>query len=338
MIVCYLRSSTLAAWDFCPFQAWLNYGLGIGGEPGDGWAVPPSHKKADKGTITHKALELLAGAKLAAQRGEAEFGNDETGGRYPADITPEQALEEAWWHYTSRLTHWDWRPTDRDDCMAWVNAACSAAGGLFDPRRRTVVWPEKYFDLPIERPWAEWPSGEDGRPGRLAIRGTVDLVVEAGDGVYELVDWKTGQRKDWSTGETKDWKKLRNDTQLRLYHYALSRLLPDAREIIISIVFLRDGGPFSLPFSREDLAATEGMLRARFEEMRCCVRPRRIKGDPTHGWKCDRLCQYELNRWPGTDRTVCDHMHAELLELGMVGATDRYRTERAAKYSGGGRT
>ena len=86
----------------------------------------------------------------------------------------------------------------------------------------------------------------------------------------------------------KTCRKLRDDPQLRIYHYALSRLYPGEKYIIMSIVFLRDGGAFSLDFGPADLPRTEAMLRERFEAVRDCQRPRRIIDDPGKRWKFRR--------------------------------------------------
>lgn len=318
--------------------------LGLGANAENGWEVPASQKKADKGSVVHKILELLASKKLAEQQGLADFADAELGASWPAaSFTVDDAVEAAWRHYTTRGPFvWDAR--DYRDVRAWTHEALHAAGGLFNPLRREVLWPEKYFDLTIDRPWARYRYDTPDGPleGCLAIKGTMDLTVRV-DGrpdAVELVDWKTGMRKDWATGLPKDWRKLRDDPQLRLYHYALARLLPEVEHIVITIVYVQDGGPFSLDFGPDDLARTEQMLRERFEAVRDCQRPRRILNDPEHSWKCKRLCVFGKNNWPGTGRTACEHVHRELVALGMERVTARYgRSEAFRQYgSGGGMT
>jgi hypothetical protein len=104
-------------------------------------------------------------------------------------------------------------------------------GGMFNPLNMTIVQPEQYFDFTIDEPWARYAyTLPDGRrlEGQLALKGTVDLIAEENPETLHYTDWKTGMRKDWATGKPKDWKKLRDDPQLRLYHYALSRLIRTA--------------------------------------------------------------------------------------------------------------
>ena len=51
MIITYLRSSSYGTHSMCPQQYMMEYILGI---------RSPSNQKADKGTIVHKVMEILA--------------------------------------------------------------------------------------------------------------------------------------------------------------------------------------------------------------------------------------------------------------------------------------
>jgi len=325
-------------------QYYLNYVLGLRPDDENGWVVPKSQKKADKGSIVHKALELLASKKLAMQEGQDTFSNDEVGRSWNTwSFDTDEAIEAAWNYYTKeKATPFEWTHFDYKDVRKWTIAATELSGGMFNPLNRTIIWPEKYFDFVIEEPWARYNyTMTDGRrlEGHLGLKGTIDLTVKMDccDDTIELIDWKTGMRKDWVTGKSKDWKKLRNDPQLRLYHYALSRLYPQARYIIISIVWIQDGGPFSLDFGPKDLAETEKMLRERFDIIRECRRPKRIRFDSVHGWKCEKLCVFGINEWKQTGETVCDHIHKQLVTLGMDRVTREFgRQDAFATYGDGG--
>ena len=103
--------------------------------------------------------------------------------------------------------------------------------------------------------------------GQLAIKGTIDLVTQIDDGVIEVIDWKTGQRKNWATGEEKTYEKLLEDPQLLLYNYAISRLYPDYEQAIMSIFFIRDGGPFSMCFDKSDLKKRYNQIQTNFKRL-----------------------------------------------------------------------
>ena len=72
------------------------------------------------------------------------------------------------------------------------------------------------------------------------------------DGVIEVIDWKTGRRLNWATGEEKTYEKLLEDPQLLLYNYAISKLFPEYEQAIMTIYYIRDGGPFSMCFDKPD--------------------------------------------------------------------------------------
>lgn len=334
MIVPFIRSSSYTAFDMCQQRYFLEYCVGI---------KPPSGRKAVLGSIVHKGLELLARKKLSQQNSELDFFDEELARRFPVSITPDQAIEDSHAFYTSKESHHTWKPADFKQVRKWMWDALLLDDGLWNPLNRRVVAPEIYFDLTIEQPWATYdfllPNGEKLQ-GQLAIKGTMDLVTEIGNGVWELVDWKTGKRLDWATGQVKDWAKLRKDPQLRLYHYALSRLFPKVKNIVVSIVYIQDGGAFSMPFGPEDLVATEQMLKRRFEAIKNTVRPKLKKS-----WHCTRFCHHGMNNYidangNDTGRTVCEHFRDEVVQIGLDGVMKKHADVKAlTSYgSGGGQT
>ena len=70
MIITYLRSSSYTTYDFCAHQYFLEYVLGIDSL---------SNKKAEKGTIVHKTLEVLAHETLARQQKQKTYVDDVVG-------------------------------------------------------------------------------------------------------------------------------------------------------------------------------------------------------------------------------------------------------------------
>lgn len=328
MIVTYLRSSSYSAWDWCPHRFYLEYTLGL---------KFPAGQAADRGNIFHKALELLARKKLAAQQGTKVFRDEETGREFVADgFDPEQAIDYGWWLYTQHkpTTH-RWAPADFRDCRKWMYDVLEFNGGQFSPLKRHVLAPEQFFDIEIREPWARYaydlPDGTRAE-GNLSIKGTVDLVTLANPRTVEYIDWKSGARKDWATEKEKTPEKLRDDPQLRMYHYALAKLYPKVPFIVMSIYFVKDGGPFSFCFDRGDLKKTEEMLRRRFDAIRNTDRPRL-----TRTWKCSKLCPYGKIKQPGTDKLICEHFRDELVSLGMDRVNQKYlRADAFREYGQGG--
>jgi hypothetical protein len=211
---------------------------------------------------------------------------------------------------------------------------------MFDPRNMNVVAAEPHFDFEIKEEWAKYehelPDGTK-LDGYLSMKGTVDLVTDLGDGVYEIIDWKTGKRLDWATGETKDQKKLWRDAQLRMYHLAMSHRFPEAKTFLITIYFINDGGPFTVHFQDKDLPKTKEMIQKKFEFIKATQQPTLIKEtDPSQAWKCRKLCHAGMTSFEGThiepiknmrynrDMTKCEQIKYMIKKKGVEWVVQNY--------------
>lgn len=288
MIITYFRSSSFNTHTGCPMDYTGQYVLGWRG---------PSNLKADKGTIVHKVLEILAVAKKGKQDG-LKFIEDEIVGKVSTtyfDIN--ELCEKVFNYYARAFVQHAWSDKDFDDIKKWTWKAITYNDGMFDPRKRKIVAPELHFDFAIDKPWAKYDYMHNGvkLEGQLELKGTIDLITEIGDGFYEVIDWKTGRRLDWNTGEEKTQEKLQKDPQLMLYYYALSHVFPNVKQVMVTIFFINDGGPFSICFSPEDLIETEDMIRRKFEVIKQTKVPRLNKS-----WKCSKLCHFGKTTFEGT--------------------------------------
>lgn len=288
MIITYLRSSSYGTHSMCPQQYFFEYVLGI---------RSPSNKKADKGTICHKVLEILAFIKLNEQDHIKEFDDDVVGLVNIENYNLDNLIEKVYIYYTSQFTHHEWTTKDYKDCHAWIHKALLYNDGMFDPRNRHIVQPEQHFDMEIKKPWSAYKyDTKDGiLEGHLAIKGTIDLITKVNDKTLEVIDWKTGRRLDWATGEEKTHEKLQNDAQLRIYHYAIQQMYPEIDHVIISINFINDGGVFSICFDKSDLYKTEIMLKNKFEAIKNTQKPQLNKS-----WKCNKLCFFGKTTFENT--------------------------------------
>jgi hypothetical protein len=264
----------------CEQQYFIEYVLGM---------KSPSGIKADKGTIVHKALEILADIKLAQQQEQSAVDNDIMGKIDLNNYNFDTIIEKVYRYYTSQFTHHTWEAKDYKDCHKWSYKAITDNNAMFDPRNRTIVQSEQRFDIEIKKEWAKYKYdlGDEKLQGNLAIKGTIDLITKVNDNTLEIIDWKTGRRLDWATGEEKTHAKLQNDPQLRMYHYAISHIYPQYDHIIVSINFINDGGAFSICYDKTDLAKTEDMLCKKFETIKASKRPILNKS-----WKCNKLCHF----------------------------------------------
>jgi len=273
----------------CEQQYYIEYVLGLRG---------PSNKKADKGTICHKILEILALIKQNTQLNNCIFTDDIVGDINIKDYDLNSITEKVYNYYSKEFNHHEWKEIDFRDCKHWVSKAISLNNGMFDPRNRDILCPEQRFDILIEKPWAKYSYDTDEGllEGYLGLKGTVDLITRVDDNTIEIIDWKTGKRLDWATGQEKTQAKLQNDPQLMIYHYAISKLYPQYDHIIITIYFINDGGPFSILFDKSDLDRTEQMLRNKFEIIKKTKRPRLHKT-----WMCNKLCHFDKTTFENTN-------------------------------------
>lgn len=330
MIITYLRSSSYGTHSMCEHQYFLEYVLGY---------RSPSNKKADKGTIFHKVMEILAYIKLTQQNNNKSFVDDIVGEVKVDKYNLNTLIEKVYNYYTSRFTHHEWDVKDYKDCHAWVHKALAYNEGMFDPRNSDILQPEQHFDIEIIKPWSKYKfdTPEGVLEGHLAIKGTIDLITKVNDNTIEIVDYKTGRRLDWATGQEKTLEKLQNDPQLRIYHYAISHLYPKIDHCMVSIYFVNDGGAFSVCFDKSDLAQTENMLRQKFEVIKNSQRPKLNKT-----WKCNKLChfgkstfensnilpivEYRDGQVCGKDKTMtkCEQVKHDIELKGMKNVVDEY--------------
>lgn len=316
----------------CEQQYFLEYVLGM---------RSPSNQKADKGTICHKALEILAHIKLCEQNNQPVYVDDILGEINIKKYSLDSIIERVYKHYTDEFKHHQWELKDYKDCHKWVYKALEDHNGNFDPRKRDILQPEQHFDIVIDKPWAnyKYETNEGILEGQLAIKGTIDLITKVNDSTIEMVDWKTGKRLDWATGQEKTLEKLYKDPQLKIYHYAISKLYPEYDHVIASINFINDGGAFSVCFDKPDLKDTEEIIRKKFEVIKNCKRPILNKS-----WKCTKLCHFGKTTFEnshllpileyrdgqlcnkGSYMTKCEQIKHELELKGMKSVVDEYTT------------
>tara|TARA_R110000751_G_scaffold7610_5_gene30923 strand:+ start:3622 stop:4590 length:969 start_codon:yes stop_codon:yes gene_type:complete len=286
-----------------------------------------SGKKAQLGTIVHKALECLASCKKKLQDNpdkKSLYINDDAIGK--VNFTPKslhtkafvaRVLDKSYEHYTENCTH-KYTGADIKFCRTQTETALSYNDGQFDPRKRNVVDTEPQFDIVIDEPWAKFkykmPNGEE-MEGQLAIKGTIDLVTKVTDDTIEVIDWKTGRRLNWATGEEKTYEKLLEDPQLLLYNYAISKLYPDYEQSIMTIYYIRDGGPFSMCFDKTDQEKFLGMLEKRVKQIQRNDFPQPISRN-RKSFKCTKLCDFYKKNWPGTNISICEHVEENLKAFG----------------------
>ena len=322
MLITYIRSSSYNNYEFCQMQYFMKYVLGL---PSD------SGKAAERGTMVHKVMEVLANLKLFQQNNSRRKFLETTDDvlkkvrvkkdRLMEKDFVEELLDLSYDGYRKDSPN-KWIPSDRKEISRLTWLGLDHNDGQFDPRLRQILNPEPHFDIEIKEDWAKYQYEVAGKklPGNLAIKGTIDLVTSIDDDTIEVIDWKTGQRKDWATGEKKTYDKLCKDPQLLLYYYAISNLYPEYKNVIMSIFYVKDGGPYSMCWDDSDNVKFLDMLKNRFLQIRKNTKPRPISQNRSN-FKCTRLCHYCKNNWEGSSKSMCQYVEDYIGKHGISKAS-----------------
>lgn len=151
------------------------------------------------------------------------------------------------------------------------------------------------------------------------------ISVDSPDNTYLCTEnyiptHNTGQRKDWATGKVKEYSDFQKDNQLMLYYYAIKKLYPN-KNVIFTIYWARDGGPFTLCFDESDMLKVEDNLKEKTEYIWNCTSPKMLHSKQSD-FRCYRLCHYCKNNWPGTSINICNYVNQHIKKNGIQNTTD----------------
>lgn len=183
--------------------------------------------------------------------------------------------------------------------------------GEYSPIRDNTISVERYFRIPIEE-----NRFKIGKDEYFTIRGLIDRIDILDENTIEILDYKTGGRGDWlsSSKEKKDNVTLKDDIQPRMYHLAAKTLYPKIKNILVTFVYITDGGPVTIPFIDEDALETKNVLYKRFATIKNSVDPERNKT-----WRC-RFCGFSDKK-----SNACNIVWEEKNELGMDFIENKYQ-------------
>lgn len=361
MIVTYFRSSSLGRWEYCEHAYFIEYVLGHKGisnqraEQGtivhkvmeclasmkialqndsdctfivddrlgrlefhpDFWLKPRVlyREEIDKINKVRMSKSIYIDP-FYLQDGHVRFGEE----------LVEDIFDKAYKHYSEKSIH-NWGNAHRKHCLQWTWIALEYADHLYDVRKLELLAAEQQFDIEIKEDWAAYEYEYQGKTltGHLCVKGTMDLTIKVADDVYEVLDFKTGQRKNWATNKPKTYKDICEDAQLMLYFYALSHIYPDIH-IMLTIFYTRNGGPFTIIFEPEDKKRVEDKLRKYFEDIKKTTLPKLL--DESHlDFRCNKLCYYAKNNLKGSDTNMCHELHQLVIDQGIDKVIEDYTVD-----------
>lgn len=336
MLVFYLRSSSIGTYDQCPHKYFLSYVLGEQESP---------RQKTVMGSMYHKIMENLALGRKAELAGKKSYVSEDFG-RIKLPIDLDQMTELSYELYKKKHPEFEWYSLDFKgkygiinhlaDLKSWVPLGL----GMVDPRELNVKDVEVQFDIPIPDEWAQYEYKLFGQThkGNLSLKGTIDLVVE--DDIIQIIDWKTGQRKNWVTGEAKEYDDFHKDKQLLLYYYVAHHLYP-GKPIMMNLVWVNSGGPYTIYFDEKDYVRAENMIKESFLKIKNQEKAELIR---PHDF-C-RFCDFNKTYYEnpktfkdGNPMNKCYHIRQEIYQIGMTKTVEKYVKNQGAhlkQYSEGG--
>lgn len=302
MEISQIRSSSYNCFNnICEFQYYITYCLGIESHAG---------KAANLGTFCHKIFECLALAKLADQNNQ-KFIKDNLIGKininsknkhYLTNDFIDIIINKSYDYYKNQYS---FDEKDLQLITKWVYNVID--DGQFDPRKFTVIDAERFFKFDIEKEWAKIDDNN-----YLSVIGTIDLIVDHTDFI-EMIDWKTGKKINYGTMKEKTYDDFMKDFQGRLYHYALKKMFPDRKEILVTINYI-NSSPVTVAHNDDNILETENLLKNMYNKVRKCTKPAMKSYTGSHFF-CTKICSYGKN-YIGK-KTQCQYIKSMLEETGM---------------------
>jgi len=311
MNIKFLRASSINTYRGCEFQFFMEQILELPSKSG---------KKALLGTIVHHVLELMAkGSKT-----NRDFG---------LIVDHNKLLDICWNRYIKENPDMVMKPADKKFCLKTIE---KVLGTQYDPRKMKILFTEKQFKIPLlmdgfKYEYYDLVKGSIDK-GNYEIRGTIDLITEVDKDTIEIVDWKTGSRKCWNSGEVKEYEYLQSkDIQLRMYDLACSMIFPQYKNIILTIHFINDGGPFTVSFDESQRKETIDIIKNSFNAIKWNQLPSRIKDTKASDrWKCKSVCHFGKTL-TNAGCSICDTIHSYAVGNGIDKTVSQINALRAAK-------
>jgi Holliday junction resolvase-like predicted endonuclease len=266
-----LRASSIGEYHNCEFKYYLHYDLGL---------VSTGNAAAEKGTLCHLCLELMAKAKrvhrLKGKRGKPK------GKR----VNPEYLLDIVFKRF-QKNSRFNLGDEEKEFCRKQVQNALAVP--FINPLNLKVLRTEHQFEITIKKPgFLIQGTGE-----YLKLRGTIDLITEQDKNTIHIIDYKTGKSTDWITGEDKTHEKLKTDTQLRMYDLAIKYLYPKYKNRIFTLFFTQESKPVTISYDSDEWIKTLEEFRGIFKQIQSNNNPTRlIDIKVSDQWKCNYVCQF----------------------------------------------
>lgn len=282
-----LSYSSITNYDMCNFKYYLQAVLGFQDESGPAATI---------GHISHHILEILSKASMLKHDPASKIWN--------LDYLFKICFER---YYVERPEICE--KIDPKKLVDVSKGVVDIVNSDYSPIRDNTIAVELPFNIAITDP------GFKINDKHLSIRGRIDRIDQIDANTLEIIDYKSGTRTNYNSTDRhkKTSEDLYNDLQPRLYHLACAYLFGHFSNFIVTMYYLVDGGPVSVPFSEADIGITKELLRRKYQAISANEDPQRTKS-----WKCTTLCPF------GKDGS-CDRLWAEKEQVGVEFMTEKYK-------------
>lgn len=236
----------------------------------------PPKKKTECGTIVHHVLEILG---MSKKTGHYKLKDKYSDPKYLLDIVFKR--------FQKNMPNLGLEQSDYKFCE---NSIEKVLNSQFNPLKLNIIDVEAEFEYSLGMKGFSTEGGE-----QCKIKGVIDVISRVDKDTIEIIDYKTGQRKDWVTGKLKTLEDFEKDLQLRIYNLASINMFPKYTNRLYTVIFINDGGPFTVTFDIEDVDITIDVLRRHFNEIKDNNNPVRLKDDSSRQsqhWKCRKICAF----------------------------------------------
>jgi hypothetical protein len=286
-----ISASSYQLYDWCNFKFYIQQILGEREDSGPAALL---------GTMAHKVLEILSQASVLRHYPESKIWDVnylwQASFNYHYKKFPEIASEI------------------KDDKLKKVcQGIIDLVNSEYTPIKNNTISAEVAFDMPIKDPRLVL-SQPNEEPRYLRVRGRIDRVDQINDDTIEIIDYKTGSRVDWNSSDKKkkEPSDLHKDIQPRMYHLSTKQLYPWAKNVLVTFIYLADGGPITMPFCDNDIDTTVNMIQSQYMRIKNDDNPQRI-----NNWKC-KMCSFYKEG-------MCEELWQEKTKLGMKFQETKYK-------------
>lgn len=271
-----LSASSIQDLDKCEILFFLKYVLGY---------QDPSGDSACKGTVCHDVLEAIAICEMLKSSGQ-KTKKYKSFGILRQKYSIETLFDKIFEFHKKQNQHLKWQDKDKEE--AWSFLTTSFGHKFFPDQHHEIIQPERYFRLPITKPWAEFSTLEDGEiiKNNLCITGKIDIVFRDDDGVLNYLDYKFGKKPyDWAKYKDYKYEDMFDNIQLCLYYWAIKQLYTEDK-VKTHIWYPRTGDCWTYEFTDEQIKKAMDKVKYCFLKLKGVQKP-----SPTYKSHCN-MCYF----------------------------------------------